>query len=325
MTRGRTKPYPSAAQRSAPVPRGRGRQASGRRGETERGDTPRPDDGAEEGGTREGGTPRKPPPRGRGRRPLRGAGSGGAAARPVRQRRRPRLPARQRRLNFEASPRPGRQPPLPLPGSRTAAPLPASNSQQLRGGRAGREREGGREGERGRPLSPLQPSRSPRREAAAARPGPALPAAAYAQPAPRPPPPLLPGRRRRCRRPGGARCLHLRRVAPLPTGSPLFHSRLQRRSKSSGAHIGEGKRAEGGTSAEATRTHPTRRGQPRRRGRGARPLHAAAIGESGGTALGFSCAPRLLPSWLEERKRERADVSVLGAGPLPPPPPPVPC
>lgn len=231
-----------------------------------------------------------PPPPGPGAAPrLRGQPSAGAAASP---------------------------PAAGEPHARTApsVQLPATP------GRAGRKSEGGRKG--GREGAAIKPA--PAKPFPAAGGGrPALPVA-YARPAPRPPPPLLPGRRRRCRRPGGARCLHLRRVAPLPTGSPLFHSRLQRRSKSSGAHIGEGKGGEGGTSARATRAHPTRRSQPRRRGRGARPLHAAAIGKSAGTALGFSCAPRLLSSWLEE-ERESADVSVLGAGPLPPPPPPVPC
>lgn len=119
------------------------------------------------------------------------------------------------------------------------------------------------------------------------------------------------GCRRRCRRPGGARCLHLRRVAPLPTGSPLFHSRLQRRRKSSGAHIGEGKGREEGTNARATRAHQARLSQPSPApppGDGDRPLHAVAIGKT----PGFSYAPQLLPSWLEEEREQMCQSSARG-------------
>lgn len=113
----------------------------------------------------------------------------------------------------------GRGRPAEQPHTAPSVQLPATP------GRAGRkrEREGGQE-EGG--------------EGAAIKPAPAKPLlAAAARPRTRT---LLPGRRRRL---GGARCLHLRRVAPLPTVSPLFHSRLQRRCKSSGAHIEEGKGA----------------------------------------------------------------------------------
>lgn len=181
----------------------------------------------------------------------------------------------------------GRLPPLRYWGT---APLPASNSQQLRGGRAGRV--GGRESRRERPLSPLQPSRSPRREAAA-RPGPrparlcrsylAAGTAAAARGGlavsisvgwPRCPPGrhyFIPGYK------GGANPLEPtsgkgRDGRREPTPEPLAHSR--RGSASPAPPPGDGSA-----------------------------LHAVAIGKSTGTTLGFSYAPRLLPSWLEEREQ----------------------
>lgn len=51
--------------------------------------------------------------------------------------------------------------------------------------------------------------------------------------------------------------------------------------------------------------------QPRRRGDGSA-LHAVAIGKSTGTTLGFSYAPRLLPSWLEEEREQMCQSSARG-------------
>lgn len=147
----------------------------------------------------QGAAPGKPPSPGRGRRQLRGAGSG-AAARPVRQRRRRRLLLARERYPERGERSAGRLPPLRCWGT---APLPAPNSQQLRGGRAGRV--GGRESGRERPLSSLQPSRSPRREAAA-RPGPARAPPASAVPTWPPAPP-----------PGGGS------LSPSPPGGPAAH------------------------------------------------------------------------------------------------------
>lgn len=148
---------------------------------------------------------------------------------------------------------------------------------------------GGRESGRERPLSPLQPSRSPRREAAA-RPGPrparprrsylAAGAAAAARGGlvvcisagwPRYPPGrhyFIPGYK------GGANPLEPtsgkgRDGRREPTPEPLAHTRR----------------------GSASPAPPP--------GDGGRPLHAVAIGKT----LGFSYAPQLLPSWLEKREQ----------------------
>lgn len=59
---------------------------------------------------------------------------------------------------------------------------------------------------------------------------------------------------------------------------------------------GSQRQSHSGTPGEARPAQP-------RAGDGGWPLHAVAIGKRTGTTLGFSYAPRLLPSWLEEREQ----------------------
>lgn len=251
------------ANRSRPSGTGQAGLGTARRGQAGEG----PDGGARE----YKGTPRKPPPRGRGRRPLRGAGSG-AATRPVGERTHPRLPAQERRPDCETSPRPGAASP-PAAGElrphRSQRPTPNNSGA---GEQEERGREEGREGERGRPLSPLQPSRSPRREAAAARPSPARRRvrAARAPPVPAaptwPPAPLPP--------PGGGS------LSPSPPGGPAAHRVAiisfpvtKEEQILWSPHRGRGGRERGNQRQSHSRTPgATRPAQPRRRRSGGGPF-----------------------------------------------------
>lgn len=108
-------------------------------------------------------------------------------------------------------------------------------------------------------------------------------------------------------------------MSPSPSGGPAAH-RVAIISfpvtKEAQIHWSPHRGREGTGGGNQCQSHSrtpgeARPAQPRGRGTG-RPLHAVAIGKSTGTTLGFSYAPRLLPSWLEEERKQMCQSSARG-------------